>query len=232
MASSADLEPEVTLIPVTPFQQNCALVVCPATRRAAVVDPGGEVDRIEAALEAAGVTLEKILVTHAHVDHASAVAELARRRDVPVEGPHREDDFWIELMPQQAAMYGLGPAEVFEPDRWLVQGDRVTVGELELDVLHCPGHTPGHVVFFHRRGAADEGRGTAIVGDVLFVGSIGRTDFPKGDFDTLVASIRDRLLPLGDDVVFHCGHGPSGTLGSEARTNPFLVAPERYRGMM
>jgi len=232
MTASSQLEPQVTLIPVTAFQQNCALVVCPTTRRAAVIDPGGDIDRIEAAIDKAGATLERILVTHAHVDHASAVAELARRRGVPIEGPEREDTFWIELLPKQAAMYGLGPAETFEPDRWLDDGDRVTVGELELEVLHTPGHTPGHVVFFHRSGDPAEGRGTAVVGDVLFQGSIGRTDFPRGDFDTLIHSIQKKLLPLGEDVVFHCGHGPSSTLGHEARTNPFLLAPERFRGMM
>lgn len=218
--------PLVRLIPVTPFAQNCALFVCPTTKRAAVIDPGGDLDQIEAALERAGATLERVLVTHAHVDHASGVAELARTHGVPIDGPGREDQFWIELLPKQAAMYGFPPAETFSPERWLDGGDRVTVGEEELEVLACPGHTPGHVCFFHRRSKQ------VFVGDVLFAGSIGRTDFPRGDFDTLIHSIQNELLPLGDDVVFHCGHGPDSTLGHERRTNPFLLAPERYRGMM
>jgi glyoxylase-like metal-dependent hydrolase (beta-lactamase superfamily II) len=210
-------------IPVTPFLQNCALIACEATGRGAVVDPGGELERVLAAAEGAGIEIERILLTHAHLDHAGATAELRRRLRVPVEGPQREDRFWIELLPQQAVMFGLGSAESFEPDRWLEQGDRVRVGELLLDVLHCPGHTPGHVVFF------EPGSRVALVGDVLFKGSIGRTDFPRGDYDTLIASIRERLLPLGDDVLVLSGHGPTTTLGEERRTNPFLLAPERFR---
>ena len=217
---------ELQIVPVTPFQQNCALCVCPETKSAVVIDPGGEIDKIEAALEAAGAKLEKILVTHAHVDHASAVAELARRHGVPIEGPHKEDQFWIDLLPGQAAQYGFPPAEAFVPDRWLDDGDVCTFGEQEFQVLHTPGHTPGHVVFYH----ADQG--VVVVGDVLFQGSIGRTDFPRGDFDTLISSIQDKLIPLGENVTFHCGHGPSSTLGHEARTNPFLLDPARYRGMM
>lgn len=218
--------PLVRLIPVTPFEQNCALFVCPTSNKAAVIDPGGDLDRIEAALAKSGATLERVLVTHAHVDHASAVAAMARNHQVPIDGPGREDQFWIDLLPTQAAMYGLGPAETFEPTRWLDHGDTVQVGDCELEVLACPGHTPGHVVFFHRASKQ------AFVGDVLFAGSIGRTDFPRGDFDTLIRSIQERLLPLGDDVTFHCGHGPDSTLGHERRTNPFLVDPERYRGLM
>lgn len=216
----------VTVVPVTPFEQNASVLVCEATRRAAVVDPGGDLERIEEVLAGEGAELERVLLTHGHVDHASAASELARRHEVPVEGPQREDAFWLELLPQQAAMYGLGPAEVVHPDRWLEQGDSVRVGEAQLDVLHTPGHTPGHVVFHHSEG------GLVIVGDVLFRGSIGRTDFPRGDFDTLIESIRGRLLPLGDEVRFLPGHGPGGTLGEERRTNPFLLHPERYRGSM
>jgi len=230
MTESTEAAPEpaplVRLIPVTPFEQNCALFVCPTSNKAAVIDPGGDLDRIEAALAKSGATLERVLVTHAHVDHASAVAAMARNHDVPIDGPGREDQFWIDLLPTQAAMYGLGPAETFEPTRWLDHGDTVQVGDCELEVLACPGHTPGHVVFFHRASKQ------AFVGDVLFAGSIGRTDFPRGDFDTLIRSIQERLLPLGDDVTFHCGHGPDSTLGHERRTNPFLVDPERYRGLM
>nr|MBA2262360.1 MBL fold metallo-hydrolase [Solirubrobacterales bacterium] len=164
------------------------------------------------------VELEKILVTHGHIDHAGGTAELARRLGgLPIEGPQVEDSFWIDILPEQGAQFGLGPAEVFTPDRWLVQGDTVTVGEAELAVLHCPGHTPGHVVFFS---APDR---IALVGDVLFHGSIGRTDFPRGDHATLLRSIRERLFPLGDDVTFVPGHGPTSTFGVERRTNPFLV---------
>ncbi|MDS4015676.1 MAG: MBL fold metallo-hydrolase [Candidatus Accumulibacter sp.] len=203
------------IIPVTPFEQNCSLLWCEETQRAALVDPGGDVSRILRAVEAKGVTLEKILVTHGHVDHAGAVAELASRLSLPIEGPQREDRFWIDGMPQQSRMFGLASARAFTPDRWLEQDDEVTFGKVTLAVLHCPGHTPGHVVFFDQRSRL------AIVGDVLFQGSIGRTDFPKGDYDTLITSIRTRLWPLGDDVVFIPGHGPISTIGVERRTNPF-----------
>lgn len=203
------------IVPVTPFEQNCSLLWCDETRRAAVVDPGGDVARILAAVERQGVTLERILVTHGHIDHAGAVAELAERLALPIEGPHREDQFWIEGMPQQSRMFGFPEVRAFTPDRWLQQGDRVQVGKVELDVLHCPGHTPGHVVFFDRVGRL------AFVGDVLFNGSIGRTDFPKGDYDALIASIKEKLWPLGDDVTFVSGHGPTSTFGAERRHNPY-----------
>lgn len=204
------------IIPVTPFEQNCTLFWCEQTRQAAVVDPGGDLGRIEAALAAEGLTLSKILVTHGHIDHAGGVAALRTRHPVPVEGPHVEDAFWIEGMPQQSLRFGFPDVESFTPDRWLQDGDRVTFGEVELEVLHCPGHTPGHVVFFHRPS------GLLQVGDVLFQGSIGRTDFPKGDYDTLIASIRHKLFPLGDEVAFIPGHGPMSTLGEERRFNPFV----------
>ena len=216
----------VTIVPVTPFQQNASVLVCEATGKAAVVDPGGDMERIEQVLADEGAELEKVFLTHGHVDHASAAAELARRHDVPVEGPQREDAFWLEMLPEQATQFGLGPAEVVEPDRWLEQGDEVRFGEERLAVLHTPGHTPGHVVFHHQEG------GLVIVGEDLFQGSIGRTDFPRGDFDTLISCIRERLLPLGDEVRFLPGHGPGSTLGEERRTNPFLVDPERFRGML
>ena len=212
--------------PVTAFAQNASILRCERTGRGAVVDPGGDLDALLELAREHDVELEKILVTHGHVDHAAATAELARRLSLPVEGPHRDDAFWIDALPQQAATFGLGQAERFEPDRWLEQGDTVTVGDVELEVLHCPGHTPGHVVFFDR---ADR---IALVGDVLFQGSIGRTDFPRGSYDDLIRSIRERLLPLGDDVTFVPGHGPTSTLGQERRTNPFLVDPERFRPMM
>ena len=203
------------IIPVTSFEQNCTLLWCEETMRAAVVDPGGDIPRILSAVKANGVTLEKILVTHGHLDHAGAVADLAEQLSLPIEGPQREDQFWIDGMPQQSKMYGFPNVRVFTPDRWLEQGGRVAVGNLTLDVLHCPGHTPGHVVYFNEPGRL------AIVGDVLFRGSIGRTDFPKGDFDALISSIRNRLWPLGDDVAFISGHGPMSTFGAERRSNPF-----------
>ncbi len=203
------------IIPVTSFEQNCTLLWCGETMRAAVVDPGGDIPRILDAVKANGVTLEKILVTHGHIDHAGAVADLAEQRSLPIEGPQREDQFWIDGMPQQSKMYGFPSVRVFTPDRWLEQGDQVAVGNLKLDVFHCPGHTPGHVVYFNQPGRL------AIVGDVLFRGSIGRTDFPKGDFDALISSIRSRLWPLGDDVAFISGHGPMSTFGAERRSNPF-----------
>ncbi len=203
------------IIPVTSFEQNCTLLWCGETMRAAVVDPGGDIPRILDAVKANGVTLEKILVTHGHIDHAGAVADLAEQLSLPIEGPQSEDLFWIDGMPQQSKMYGFPNAHVFTPDRWLEQGDQAAVGNLKLDVFHCPGHTPGHVVYFNEPGRL------AIVGDVLFRGSIGRTDFPKGDFDALISSIRSRLWPLGDDVAFISGHGPMSTFGAERRSNPF-----------
>lgn len=204
------------IVPVTPFEQNCTIFWCEKTRQAAVVDPGGDVERILRALEAEQLTLAKILVTHGHIDHAGGVAALAARAGVPIEGPHEEDAFWIEGMAQQSRMFGFPDVASFTPDRWLQDGDKVSFGEVELDVLHCPGHTPGHVVFFH---AVDR---LAQVGDVLFQGSIGRTDFPRGDHDTLIASIKNKLFALGDDVDFIPGHGPMSTLGEERRYNPFL----------
>ena len=205
-----------TIVPVTPFVQNCSVVWCDATGRGAVVDPGGDLDRILKEVQSQGVELEKILLTHAHIDHAGGTAELARRLSLPIEGPQEEDRFWIEQLPQQSAMFGVPKVEAFEPTRWLNQGDSVTVGEVRFDVLHCPGHTPGHVVFH------DPQTQIAFVGDVLFAGSIGRTDFPRGDYDTLIRSIRGNLFPLGDDVRFVPGHGPMSTFGEERRSNPFV----------
>ncbi len=204
------------VIPVTPYQQNCTLLWCEKTLRAAVVDPGGDLDKIGDAINKHGVTLEKILVTHAHLDHVGAVAQLAKQQNLPIEGPHKEDQFWIDMLPQQAQMMNFPAAETFIPDRWLDQSDIITVGNEELEVRHCPGHTPGHVILFHRQSKV------AIVGDVLFQGSIGRTDFPRGDHDTLIASIKNQLWPLGDDVQFIPGHGPSSTFGHERKTNPFV----------
>jgi glyoxylase-like metal-dependent hydrolase (beta-lactamase superfamily II) len=206
----------VTILPVTPFQQNCSILRCGVTGRGAVVDPGGELDRIRALLQRERIEPEKILVTHAHIDHAGGVAELARVLGVAVEGPHPDDRFWIDALAEQARMFGFPASGPFMPDRWLGQGDVVQFGAQRLDVLHCPGHTPGHVVFHH---AAER---LAFVGDVLFRGSIGRTDFPRGDYDTLIESICSRLWPLGDDVRFVPGHGPMSTFGEERRSNPFV----------
>ena len=203
------------LVPVTPFEQNCTILWCSETMKAAIVDPGGDIPRILAAIEQNAVLPERILVTHGHIDHAGGVAELAERLGIPVEGPQREDAFWIEGMPAQSKVYGFPGVRSFVPDRWLEHGDSVRFGNIELKVFHCPGHTPGHVVYF------DEAGRLLLVGDVLFKGSIGRTDFPKGDFDTLIASIHGRLWPLGDDVAFISGHGPMSTIGFERRTNPF-----------
>ncbi len=207
---------QAVVIPVTPFAQNCSLVWCPRTLEAAVIDPGGDLDKVLAEVRRHGVKLTRILLTHAHIDHAGAAAELARREHLPIIGPHEGDRFWIDGLPEQGRMFGFRGAESFVPDRWLVDGDRVEVGDIEFEVRHCPGHTPGHVVFYS---AADR---LAFVGDVLFQGSIGRTDFPGGDHATLIAAIRDRLFPLGDDVRFVPGHGPMSTFGQERRTNPFV----------
>ena len=204
------------IIPVTPFQQNCTLLVCPATLAAAIVDPGGEPERILAAIERLRVVPVTILLTHGHLDHVGAAPELARALDLPIVGPHRDDAFWLDALPRQAQMFGFPPQEAFAPDRWLAAGDTVDVGRQQLEVLHCPGHTPGHVVFFHRPSQL------AQVGDVLFRGSIGRTDFPRGNHADLVRSIREHLFPLGDAVRFIPGHGPMGTLGQERRSNPFV----------
>ncbi|WP_444907158.1 MBL fold metallo-hydrolase [Microbulbifer sp. SSSA008] len=209
------------LVPVTPFQQNCSLLWCEDSKRAAVVDPGGDLDKILAAVEERGLKLEKILLTHGHLDHVGGTAALSKQLQLPIEGPHKGDDFWIQQLPMQSQMFGFPAAEVFTPDRWLEQGDTVTVGDQELEVHHCPGHTPGHVIFFHRPSQL------ALVGDVLFAGSIGRTDFPQGDHDTLIRSIKERLWPLGDEVQFVPGHGPMSTFGQERQTNPF-VADKRF----
>jgi glyoxylase-like metal-dependent hydrolase (beta-lactamase superfamily II) len=205
-----------SVVPVTPFAQNCSVVWCERTGAGAVIDPGGDLDRVLAEVRDNGVRLEKILLTHAHIDHAGGTAELARSLKLPIEGPHVGDRFWIDGLPEQSRMFGLAPSERFEPDRWLDDGDRVQVGEIEFEVRHCPGHTPGHVVFFSR---ADR---LAFVGDVLFAGSIGRTDFPGGDYDTLIDAIRGKLFTLGDDVRFVPGHGPMSTFGEERRSNPFV----------
>lgn len=209
-------ELRLAVVPVTPFTQNCSVVVCGRTGQAAVVDPGGDLDAIDEALAQAGGRLVKVMLTHGHIDHCGQAAEYARRHSVPIEGPHRDDAFWIDQLPAQGRMFGFPTLDAFTPDRWLVDGDRVQVGDLDFQVIHCPGHTPGHVVFFHKTSRL------AIVGDVLFEGSIGRTDFPRGNHAALIRSIREGLFPLGDDIDFVPGHGPMSTFGAERRSNPYV----------
>jgi len=203
-------------IPVTPFQQNCSLVWCDQTMEGAVIDPGGDLPRIVDEAGRRGVTPRQILLTHAHIDHAGGTAALAAQLGLPIVGPHEGDQFWIDGLAEQARMFRFPPAAAFAPTRWLHDGDTVQVGRSELQVRHCPGHTPGHVVFH----SAEARR--AFVGDVLFAGSMGRTDFPGGNHDTLIASITQRLWPMGDDTVFIPGHGPESSFGRERRSNPFV----------
>jgi len=204
------------IIPVTKFRQNCTLFWCDETKQAAVVDPGGDIELIINAINENKLTLSKVLLTHAHIDHAGATDKLATHYGVTIEGPHQADQFWIDLIPQQKQMFGFEQADSFTTDRWLDQGDKVQFGNIELEVYFCPGHTPGHVVFFHRES------NLAQVGDVIFNGSIGRTDFPRGDHERLIKSIRENLFPLGDEVKFIPGHGPMSTFGTERQNNPFV----------
>ncbi len=207
---------KATLIPVTPLQQNCTLLWCTATMRGAFVDAGGDLPRLKAAAAQHGVTIEKLLVTHGHIDHCGGTGILAEELGVPIEGPHEEDRFWIDKLAEDGGKYGI-EGRVFEPDRWLVDGDTVTVGDLTLDVLHCPGHTPGHVVFHHAPSRL------AIVGDVLFQGSIGRTDFPRGNHQDLIDAITGKLWPLGGETACVPGHGPMSNFAHERRTNPYVA---------
>lgn len=208
---------KAVIVPVTPLQQNCTIVWCAKTNKAAVIDPGGAVAPMLAALKELGLTLEKIFVTHAHTDHAAGVADLKAATGAIIEGPHPDDQFWIDRIPEGGQRYGITYAKAFVPDRWLANGDIVTLGETQFEVLHCPGHTPGHVVFFHREARF------AQVGDVLFEGSIGRTDFPRGNHQDLIDAITQRLWPLGDDVAFVPGHGPMSTFGRERQYNSFVA---------
>ncbi|MEO7563955.1 MAG: MBL fold metallo-hydrolase [Sphingomicrobium sp.] len=203
------------IIPVTPLQQNCSLIWCTATMRGAFVDPGADLDRLKAAAAHHGVMIEKILLTHAHIDHAGSAGLLADELGVAIEGPHKDDIYWIERLAEDGARYGIA-GQPFVPARWLEDGDQVTVGELTLDVRHCPGHTPGHVIFHHPASKL------ALVGDVLFRGGIGRWDFPHGNHGDLIASITGRLWPLGDDTAFVPGHGAMSTFGEERATNPYV----------
>ena len=203
--------------PVTPLQQNCTIVWCVATNKAAVIDPGGETPRILQAIRDNHLTVEKIWITHGHMDHAGGAAALKEATGALIEGPHRDDQFWIDQIEDSGRKYGVPGAKGFVPDRWLENGDEVTLGETRFLVRHCPGHTPGHVVFVQ-----PEAR-FAQVGDVLFKGSIGRTDFPKGNYEQLIASITEKLWPLGSDIAFVPGHGPMSTFGAERKTNPFVA---------
>lgn len=206
---------EFTILPVTPYQQNCSLV-WDEHGRAALIDPGGEAERLLAEVAARGLALEKILLTHGHLDHVGAAVELRDALGIPIVGPQRKEQFWLDLLPQQAELFGFPPAVAFTPDLWLEDGDAVEVGAIRFEVLHCPGHTPGHVVFYQPEAQL------AFVGDVLFKGSIGRTDFPRGDHAALLAAIRGKLFPLGDAVRFVPGHGAMSSFGHERRENPFV----------
>ena len=211
----SDAPLRVVIIPVTPLQQNCSLIWCTKTMQGAFVDPGGDLPRLKAAAEQSGVKVEKILLTHGHIDHCGGAGIFAEELGVSIEGPHEEDRFWIEKLGTDGPKYGI-VGRPFEPSRWLSDEDQVTVGELTMEVRHCPGHTPGHVVFHHVDSKL------ALVGDVLFKGSVGRWDFPRGDQQQLIRSITTRLWPMGEETAFVPGHGPMSTFGYERRTNPFV----------
>lgn len=204
------------IIPVTAFAQNCSLIWCEETGEAALVDPGGDAARIKVEVASCNVTVKQILLTHGHLDHVGAAAELAAHYGVPIVGPEKEDEFWLQGLPQQSRMFGLEECQPLTPDRWLEEGETVSVGNITLQVLHCPGHTPGHIVFF------DEKSRLLVSGDVIFKGGVGRSDFPRGDHGQLIDAIKRKLLPLGDYVTFIPGHGPLSTLGYERLHNPFL----------
>jgi glyoxylase-like metal-dependent hydrolase (beta-lactamase superfamily II) len=205
------------VVPVTPFQQNCTIVWCTRTSKAAIIDPGGEVDGLLEVVKSRGLELAKIWVTHGHLDHCGGAAELREKTGLQIEGPHPDDAFWIDQIEASADNWGMRGARGFTPERWLGEGDVVELGETRFDVRHCPGHTPGHVVFIHQEARF------AQVGDVLFRGSIGRTDFPRGNYEQLISSITGRLWPLGNDVRFVPGHGPMSSFGEERRSNPFVA---------
>jgi glyoxylase-like metal-dependent hydrolase (beta-lactamase superfamily II) len=207
---------KVTIVPVTPFAQNCSIVACTATNRAAIVDPGGDLPRIRAAIDQLKVEPEKILLTHGHIDHAGVAAELAEVLSLPIEGPDEGDAFLLASLVEQAKRFGMADVRNVKPTRWLVEGETVSVGDLTFSVLHVPGHTPGHLVFVNAAARF------ALVGDTLFQGSVGRTDFPYGSAEQLIAGIKGKLLPLGDDVTILPGHGPASSLGAERKGNPFL----------
>lgn len=207
---------QVIVVPVTGFQQNCSVIFDRETKRGAVIDPGGDIERIEKTLREHGVEVDKIVLTHGHIDHIGGAADLAERLGVPIVGPHEADRELIHRVEEQARQFGVAGVRRVDPDTWLDEGDTVEIAGRSFQVLHCPGHAPGHVVFF------DAELRFLVSGDVVFAGSVGRTDLPGGNHETLIASIRDKLLPLGDDVTFLPGHGPASTLGQERKTNPYL----------
>jgi hydroxyacylglutathione hydrolase len=215
--SEAQAKAGAIIIPVTLFEQNCTLLWCTVTKKAVVIDPGGDVPKIQAAIKQANVTVEKIWLTHGHIDHVGGAAELRETLGVPIEGPDIADKFLLDNVVKSGARFGMTDVRDFAPDRWLEEENQVSVGELTFDILHCPGHSPGSVVFFNKE------MRFAHVGDVLFNGSVGRSDIPGGNHATLIKSIKDKLLPLGDDVGFICGHGPGSSIGQERLTNPFLT---------
>lgn len=205
------------VVPVTSFSQNCSIVWCDETMEAVVVDPGGDVKHLVTIIQELGVKVVKILLTHGHLDHVGGTEDLAREMVTPIIGPHKDDNFWLQGLEGQSQMFGFPLTEAFEPDQWLNEGDTVTFGKESMDVLHTPGHTPGHVVFYSASAKL------AFVGDVLFNGSIGRTDFPKGDLNTLMESIKGKLWPLGNETTFVPGHGPESTFGKERVSNPYVA---------
>ncbi|MFM9114262.1 MAG: MBL fold metallo-hydrolase [Polynucleobacter victoriensis] len=207
---------KVPIVPVTPFEQNCSILICEETNRAAIVDPGGDIPKILDALNKSGATPEKILLTHVQIDHCAGAVALAKELNVEIEGPHKDEAFWLDQLPLQSQRFGFPKADAFAPNKWLDDEDVVSVGKVLLTVKHCPGHTPGHVVFYSPEDHL------AIVGDVLFAGSIGRTDFPRGNHADLVGAIRGKLFPLGDDIAFVPGHGPMSTFGDERKNNPYV----------
>ncbi len=217
--AAAETGLNAAIVPVTPFQQNCTLIWDPSTMQGAVVDPGGDLDLIERAIAEVGMKPEKILLTHGHIDHAGGAAELRERLGVPIEGPHADERPLLDALKEQARAYGM-EARPVTPDRWLAEGDTVTVAGHAFEVFHCPGHSPGSVVLVNR------GQRFALVGDVLFQGSVGRTDLPGGSHASLINAIRTKLLPLGDDIAFICGHGPASTIGHERRSNPFIAGDD------
>jgi hydroxyacylglutathione hydrolase len=204
------------IVPVSPFQQNCTLLWNTATMHGVVIDPGGDVPDILAAIKQAGITVDEIWITHGHIDHVGGAAELRDELKVPIVGPHLADKYLLDNVVASGANFGMTGVRNFAPDRWLNEGDQLKIGDLTFDVYHCPGHSPGSVAFFNKD------MRFAIVGDVLFNGSVGRTDLPGGDHTTLIRSINEKLLPLGDDIGFICGHGPGSNFGHERATNPFL----------
>lgn len=218
MTSTGDAEPTIRalVVPVTPLQQNCTIVWCTKTKDCAVIDPGGDIERLLGVIRDQGLTLKKIWITHGHLDHAGGTAKLQSISGAIIEGPQREDAFWIDQIEASGSKWGMSDAKGFTPDRWLEDGDTVTLGQTMFEVYHCPGHTPGHVIFFHRTARF------AQVGDVLFAGSIGRTDFPMGNYQQLIDSITQKLWPLGADVTFVPGHNQVSTFGAERRSNPFV----------